>query len=169
MSQPEPPILPPSAPPAAEPPGVPITPNMILYLKQTRPWVLFLSILGFVFAGLCFLGGAFMLLGSRFMQFAQPQGPFSGTLFMTIMGAVYLLMGVFYLIPCILLIRYSGGIGRMLRTDLAGGMEAALKHQKSFWKYLGILTLSFIILYIVGIFIFILFVVMRTFRGGIAA
>jgi hypothetical protein len=142
---------------------------MILYLKQTRPWVLFLAILGFVAAGLCFVAGAFMLVGSRFMEFAQPQGPFSSTVFITVMGVVYLVIGVFYLIPCILLIRYSGGIRRMLHSDLVGGMEAALKHQKSFWKYLGILTLSILLLYVLGIFIFILFVVLRTVRSGIAA
>ncbi len=85
------------------------------------------------------------------------------------MGAVYLLIGLVYLMPCVFLIRYAGGIKKMSTADLAGGMEAALKHQKSFWKFLGIFMLSVLVVYFLAIAALILFFVFRFMKVGGAA
>jgi hypothetical protein len=166
MSQNEPPIAPPASPDALPAPAAEITPGMVLALKQTRPWVLFLAIMGFIGSGCLFMLGLFMMAGSGFMRMIQPRGPLSGTVIVALIGVLYLVLSVVYLGAAVWLIRYSGAIRRMLTVDRTGGMEAALRNQKSFWKYAGILTLGLLVAYILALCFFLLFAVSHAARQG---
>ncbi len=127
-------------------------------LGQTRPWVL-------LFAILCFLGSAFMVLGGLMMlasgligagTAASTHGAtgsaaaLTGT-FGVGMGAFYLVMAIVYIYPGIKLWGYGSSIGRLLRSGDTADLVAALGHQKSFWKFSGITTLALIVLYFVAI------------------
>ena len=109
-----------------------VSDNMLDSLKATRPWVKFLAILGFIVCGLmalaalAFLGGASMVGGPM-----ASLGP--------VLGVVYLLLVVLYFFPCLYLFRYAGAIARIPEAG-AAAMEEALAKQKSFWKFIGILT-----------------------------
>ena len=104
-------------------------------LAETKPWVRFLSILGFMGTGV----GTFVFLVGSMVGGGVP-GPFE----MIIMVPMALL---FYLIPSILLWRYGTRIGEFLRGSDPATFSAALIAQKTFWKYLGILALIIIVLY----------------------
>jgi len=47
----------------------------------------------------------------------------------------------------IFLNRYASRIGNLVNSNHPGDLEEALAAQKSFWRYLGILTLAMICLY----------------------
>jgi hypothetical protein len=118
-----------------------ISENALLYLRSTRPWVMFLAVLGFI-------GTAFMVLASLFM-FAGAALPLhaktSPTLYL-MFGIVYLLMTLFFcLIPAILLVRYSSAISRIPLSG-QGALEDAIASQKTFWKYMGIFTIVWLVL-----------------------
>ena len=125
--------------------GLPqVTPKMVADLASTRPWVLFLSILGFILCGLLVLVGI-VLIG---VGVAAPRsGPFG------FLGCVYIPMSLLYLFPSYFLLKYSGGIRAFLATRSAPQMEQALQSQKSFWKFMGILMLVVICFYILAIVI----------------
>ena len=110
-------------------------------LRQTRPWVRFISVICFIVAILSALGGlAFIALGiaSR-MPGPAPLG--------AMMGFVYILMAVFYGLPGVFLWMYAGRIGIFLRQRTPGNLASALAAQKSFWKFVGIVVLIILCVY----------------------
>lgn len=125
------------------------------YLDQTRPWVIFFAVMVFVAAGFMFLGGlgaaALGLLGGM-------AGPGERSIIGPIMqGMFYGAMAVFYIPAGILLCRYAGAI-KLLRTDRSAAvLEHALRNERAFWRYCGILTAIAIVLTILIVIAAILF------------
>ena len=126
-----------------------VSDNMLDSLKATRPWVKFLAILGFILCGLMALAALAFLGGARMMG-----GPMAslGPVF----GVVYLLLVVLYFFPCLYLFRYAGAIARIPEAG-ASAMEEALAKQKSFWKFIGILTAVILSLELLAIVVMIAF------------
>ncbi|MEB8430914.1 DUF5362 family protein [Cocleimonas sp. KMM 6892] len=131
--------------------GNAITTGIVDQLKRTRPWVLLISIVGFIFTalmaigtvGIFFGGGAAMMGGP-----GMPSGIGGGGLIIG-MGVMYLIMTILYFVISLFLLKYAGAIKRFVASGTAQDMEAALKHQASFWKLIGILTLLTIVIMIV--------------------
>jgi hypothetical protein len=133
---PENPYQPPRAidhgplPYAQNAPGPDAVPGAILEaMRQTRPWVTFLAVLGFIGTGLMVLAGLVMMVMGGFGKL--PAG----------LGIVYVVLALLYVAPSYLLFRYGAEIKGLLE---GGGMQRlvqALVSQKSFWKFMGIMTL----------------------------
>lgn len=127
-----------------------LTDGMLDSLRRTRPWVIFLAILGFIFTAFMIVAGiwmiaAFSIIGSMPVQ--QPLPRFFGPAFGLGIGAAEIVAAVFmYLLPCIILFRYGSAIGRMAPGNIQLAVEDALTRQKSFWKYLGILMIVLLVL-----------------------
>ena len=111
-------------------------------LRQTKPWVMFLSIVSFIGSGLMLLGGVSMMALGAF----QPSGSAMPT---AALGAVYIPMAMLYIYPALKLWGFSGAIGRLLASRSNMDLETALGQQKSFWKFAGIVTIVMIALYAV--------------------
>jgi hypothetical protein len=120
-------------------------------LKKTRPWVLFLAILGFLGAGAMFLLGiGMMIAGAAMSSFSK--GPFDK--FTPLLGIVYLVLGGFYVVPSVLLWQYGSSIGDFSRSGgTADTLATAVQRQASFWRFTGISMAVMIGLYVVGIFV----------------
>lgn len=147
-----------------------ITPRVYEALGKTKPWVRLLAVLGFIGSGLMLLGGVFMLVGGGLIAAAGAAGKSSGAgsaalggMPIALMSILYIAMGILYLFPSLKLWNYGSRIGSMLMTRAVDDLEGALEEQKSFWKFVGVLTLVMIGLYIV------LFVVMMVVIGAGAA
>lgn len=121
--------------------GVPATGAALASLAATRPWVMFLSILGFVFIGLF----ALLILVLVIMGIAAggARGG-AGAVFVSMIQLPFLLL---YLFPTLFLYRYARAIGRLNQTRSPADLETALAAQKSFWKFMGILMLIFVCIY----------------------
>jgi len=128
-------------------------------LRATRPWTRFLSILGFIAAVLMILSGIAMLLGRNFW----PMPPDAPALMLT--GTINVALSIFYLIPSVWLYRYSSAISRFLGGGGAIELGNALVYQKSFWKFVGILTLLSILLAVFGILAAIFMPALLSFRN----
>lgn len=141
----DPPINPYSAPGAGR--GSPddsvlieeFTRGTIDALRQTRPWVIFLGVLGFIGVGLMALIGLFGLLSLAAGGIRNSQA---------LILVVYLPVALLYFFPSLFLTRYGARIGGFVRDPSHRGLEAALTTQKSFWKFVGILTLVILLLYV---------------------
>lgn len=116
-------------------------------LRQTRPWVFFLSIVGFIVAAIIALLGFSQATLSFFRPTPQKAGE-------TLGGAVVTsLMGVLYFFPSLYLLRFAGRIRDLTHSHRVADLEAALAAQKSFWRFCGIvaaLMLSLYALIIIG-------------------
>jgi hypothetical protein len=130
--------------PVATGAGAGVSEATILALRQTRPWVMFLSILAFI-------GSAFMLLAGLFMIGAGLVASSSGGVEKgapAFLGAIYLPLAILYIYPGIKMWMYGSAIGRLLNSGAVSDLEAALGQQKSFWKFSGIAAIVLIGLYI---------------------
>jgi hypothetical protein len=120
-------------------------------LKQTRPWVTFLAIVGLVGTGI-------MVLVGLLVAVAMAITPKAGM--PPALGLVYVGLGAFYIVPSVLLLRFGTAIRRLLVGGPAGGMEAltdVMRRQKSLWRFMGIFTLVMLGIYglfLVGAFIY---------------
>jgi hypothetical protein len=100
-------------------------------LQNTQPWVRFCSILGFV------SGGAMVLIG----LVAGSVGLITGNLETAVMIVVYPPLGVLYAFPSFYLLRYANGIRRFSASSSQQDLATALDAQRSFWKFVGVLSL----------------------------
>lgn len=123
-----------------------ITHNMVEALRQTKPWVRFISVLMFIALAFMILGAlAMLVVGLVGMGNRMGMG---GGVPMALLSLVYVVGAILYAPPAVFLWKYASNIGSMAQNQ-AWGMEQALKSQKSFWKYVGILMAVMIVLYVV--------------------
>lgn len=123
-------------------------------LAQTKPWVRFLSVLGFIAAG---IATSMSLLTALMEGDAPPNIPAGAGLVVAIqMVVMFSICVLFYFIPSVLLWKYGSRIDEHLRETDPTTFLAALSAQTSFWRYLGILTLILIALYGVAMLAFVL-------------
>ncbi|PID48786.1 MAG: hypothetical protein CR991_09725 [Proteobacteria bacterium] len=138
--------------------------RVINALRKTRPWVLLIAILGFIFTALMVLSGVSMLLGggSIGMSSSMPEEMMGGG-FMVAMGVFYLIFAVVYFFLSLYLLRYAGAIKRAVNSLNIADVESAVENQASFWKLAGILTLLSIIL---GILVMVVGIVSAVWLGA---
>ena len=124
--------------------GVKVTGSMIDSLRSTKPWTKLLSILGFVGTGLMILFGVgFMFFTNAFSHQKSGSSAFA--------GLIYILFAVLYFVPAFYLFKYSSSLGNFLKSNGPADLESALAHQKSFWKFTGIVALIGVVLAALGV------------------
>ena len=106
--------------------------GIIDIMARTRPWTLFVAILGLI-------GVGFMILASIII-FATMSKLGNGGVGI-LMSLIYLAMAAIYALPCIRLIQYSSAITQLRLTPTSQTLEIALDRQRSFWKTIGIMIL----------------------------
>ena len=128
-------------------------------LRATWPWTRLLSVLGFIGTGLMILAGLGVIVGESFIPVSEKTPP------LVFMGILYTLSSVFYLVPSIWLSKFSTAVSVFLKSGDAIELGKAIAYQKSFWKFIGILTVVSIALIVLGIIAAILIPTLITFRG----
>lgn len=67
------------------------------------------------------------------------------------MGIFYLALACLYVAPGVYLHRYAGAIKHLKSTCTDSGLEDVLKHQRSFWRFVGILSIVGLAVCVIGI------------------
>jgi len=111
-------------------------------LRQTKPWARLLAVLGFIGIGFMVLASLAMLAFESSMKIGLPRGFGVG------MMVVYLFMAGIQLPAALFLNRYASRIGDLLDSQAPSDLQEALVAQKSFWRYIGILTLIVMCIYV---------------------
>ncbi|MFK7817436.1 MAG: hypothetical protein AB8G99_01850 [Planctomycetaceae bacterium] len=101
-------------------------------LRMTRPWVRLMGFLGILGSLLAFIAAGVMTVGGL-------AGGANGVP-LIIGGIVYALVGCLYAYPFWKLLNYASAIRQAEDTGGLRDVEVALSHQRSFWRFLGILT-----------------------------
>ena len=107
------------------------TPRSIELLRQTRPWVRLISVLLFISVAINILIALVVALAG-----AGSGAPLAGG---AALGPV-IIACLLYVIPAIFLWEYAGRIAELQMSHRSEDLEHALAAQKSFWKFVGILT-----------------------------
>lgn len=120
-----------------------LTPRGMEMLRQTKPWARLFSVLLFIGAAIILLTAVVPIVAGVFLPGSGMQGVGAGIFSGILLAAGALL----YLFPAIFLSRYASRIGDLMDQARTDHLDAALEAQKSFWKFIGILTaiyLSFV-------------------------
>jgi len=115
--------------------------ELIEPLVATKVWVRLCSIMGFIFTFFIVIAGLGLMVGGS----AIPNMPLGAGL-----GVIYLVMGVLYFMPSLYLHKYAGAITQAQASQSSADVLAALKYQKSFWKFAGILVLLMLVFMLIG-------------------
>ena len=114
------------------------------HLVKTRPWVRFISILFFISAGFAVIGSMSMIVLGFFATIipdAAGQTTFLQAVPGLITGFFYIIVAIAYIPMGLFLSRYANDI-RTLETEHSPEiLESALKQQKMFWRYAGIIII----------------------------
>lgn len=119
------------------------------YLLETTRWTKFLAIMGFIFLGIMLLIAlAMFTMGSYAYSQLSGFGGMGGYFGMG-MGLLYVLIAVLYLYPIISLLKFSTNMKAGIQTNNGELITEGFRHQKNLYKFLGILTIITIALYLI--------------------
>jgi hypothetical protein len=121
------------------------------FLNQTRPWVRFISVMTFIAAGIMAIAGIVMIaigIGKGFpgIPSSGVRGPLLGAMGNVAGGFFYIVLAFAYIAPGIFLSRCAGAISLLDSTRSPQALEDAMRNQRSFWRYVGILMIIGLIL-----------------------
>jgi len=114
--------------------------SVVEILKATRSWVKFLSILGFIGCGLLVVAGLVLGAAGSLSDYMGVAGGF--------LSLLYLAIAVLYLFPALYLFRYAKAIDGLVASSSLPSLEDALEQQRKFWRFVGILAIVMIGLYV---------------------
>lgn len=124
------------------------------FLLETAKWANFLAIVGFVMLGLMVLGAIVMLVtGATYSSFIG--GEAFG------MGIAYLIAAVLYFFPTYYLFHFAKKMKNALMISSQDNLEVGFENLKSFFKFVGILMIVVLSLYILIILIAVIGVSLR--------
>jgi len=120
-------------------PGDSASPRTIEALAATKPWVRFVSVMGFLGA----ISMAAYGVMAVFFGFIPGQQPgLTGFAAMTAtLGVFYLVLAVVYAIPSMKLWKFASSIARLKISQSSADLESAIHQQRGFWKTAGILCI----------------------------
>lgn len=135
------------------------------FLKVTKKWTYFISIIGFVGVGFMVLAGLLMgIIFSVIDVFSGvpdvPDFPFG------ILGFIYIIMAVIYFFPVYYLYKFSQDLGYGLRLMDEVRINSAFRFLKKHFKFIGILIIVLIAIYIIFIAGIVIASVAGAFSGG---
>jgi hypothetical protein len=128
-------------------------------LRGTRGWVMLMAVVGAIGSAMMVLGALAMLLMGEVMASSMggAMGGGSGmpgvpprTMMMGMAG-LYLVMAGLYVYPIMKLFQFCGAVESLSRTRAQRDLERALNAQRVFWKFIGIMMLAGIVIYVIAI------------------
>lgn len=128
-----------------------ISPATLALLAGTKPWVRFMSVM--LWIGIVFMLGMALLMGGIMLAgipgSGLDKGPM-GAVGVIVMVGMYSLLAFLYVYPAIKLWAYASRIAQLSATRTITDLDAALNEQRRFWKFVGVLTITLICLYVVA-------------------
>ncbi len=118
-----------------------VTPQASGYLHETGKWGKFLAIVGFCVIGLMVIGGLFA--GTLFSAMGDTL-PYPGFM----ISFIYIALALLYFFPVYYLFRFSSQIRTALLSKDPSAMEVAFENLKSHYKFIGILMIIMLSVYI---------------------
>jgi hypothetical protein len=128
----------PAAPEKPQSSGVSLSETTMRYLRETSPWLRFIGVLGFIGCGLMIFGGIITtVVMSMFSDFTAGFGRFPPWFFLFI----YIPLGVLCFFPSLFIYNFGKKLRDYQLSNSGEDLELAFKNNKSYWKFVGILSI----------------------------
>lgn len=141
--------------------GLSINENSKTELAEAARWARFLAIIGFIMCGLIVLAGIFagsffsMFMSSGMQDFEGMDGGVPAGMG-GIMAVVYIIVALIYFFPCLFLYRFAKQMKTAIATNEQGALNSSFQNLKTLFRFMGILTIIMIVIYVIAILIAIL-------------
>jgi len=117
------------------------------FLKETAKWAYFLSIMGFIGIGFMvvlalFIGTIFSTLNSMSGSMTPMMGIGTGFI-----SGLYLLIALLYFFPVYYLFKFSSNLKKAFKSNDNDLIHSSFEYLKSHYKFIGIFTLVFVVIY----------------------
>lgn len=124
----------------------------ISYLSETAKWAKFLSIMGFIGCGLMLI---FALFAGTLMATFSQMGSYSAGNAMggAALSLIYLAIALLYFFPCLYLFKFANKMQFAVRNNDQTTLNTSLRNLKGLFKFLGILTIVIMSVYVLAIVI----------------
>jgi hypothetical protein len=143
-----------------------VSPSTIAILSATKPWVRFMSVLMWIGVALMLLLAAGMGIFSTLdAAKSMSSGPLGG-MQLVVFAVIYGVLAFVYIFPALKLWKFANRIGSLGATRSMADLDAALNEQRSFWKFVGVMTIIMISLYLVAIIGFVAFGASAAMKAG---
>lgn len=120
------------------------------HLLDTAKWARFLAIVGFIGLGLLILFSIISLITAPVKDdFNTSTAYDTGVVAGTIIG--FLLIAALYFFPCLFLLRFANKMKTAIEANDITALNEAFKNLKVTFRYLGVLTIIFIVLFFLGL------------------
>lgn len=118
------------------------------FLKETAKWGYFLSILGFI--GIGFMVVLALFIGTIFSAISGLSGTANsmGVLETGFISGLYLLIALLYFFPIYYLFKFSSNMKKAFKSNDNDLITTSFEYLKSHYKFIGILTLVFVVIYV---------------------
>ncbi|MEG2078977.1 DUF5362 family protein [Chryseobacterium sp.] len=116
------------------------------FLVEAAKWTSFLAILGYIGIALMVVAALFMMtMGASMSSASSSLAPLGGGMFI---GVIYLVFALLYFLPINYLYKFSSNMKHAISTNNQASLTSAFEYLKSHYKFIGIITLVVIGLYI---------------------
>lgn len=116
------------------------------FLLEVAKWTTFLAILGYIGIGLMVLAGIVMLIsGASMSSYNSSMMPMGGGAFFALF---YLIFAAFYFIPINYLYKFASNMKLAIEAKNQANLTKSFEYLKSHYKFIGILTIVVISIYI---------------------
>ena len=129
-----------------------IDPLIKSHLSETARWGKFLAILGFILCALIVIVGIFFgtFLGSLMGRTENPYGSVGySSSFGAVAAVAYIFFAVVYFFPCLFLFRFSTKMKTALNANEQTDLTLAFQNLKSLFRYVGIITVILLGIYLI--------------------
>lgn len=120
------------------------------YLKETASWAKLLAIVGMIGCVFLVLGGimASVAVTTVSGEMSREIGGGATAAMGAFMLIFYVLIAVIYFFPCLYLLRFSNHIKNAVTANDQMGLNEGLRNLKATFRFLGIVTIIFISLFL---------------------
>jgi len=132
-----------------------------VHLYETARWAKFLAICGFILLFLMIVYSLYMIMNfSTVMNNMEELGDLYGSKgIMSGMGTMvfifYIIMAIICFFPFLFLFRFAGKMKTALASNEQAILNDSFRNLKFYYQYIGILTILFLVLMVLGILSFI--------------
>lgn len=129
---------------STEPRKIEIEEDILKDLDKTSKWTMFHAILGFIFVGIMVIIG---LCAGVFLSVFN-SGDASSVFPDWLVFVIILIFAVIYFFPGLYLFRFSKHTSNAVKTLNRQELHKAFKNLKTYYIYIGILLITFLIIYV---------------------
>jgi len=121
----------------------------ISWLYQTTRWARFIAILGYVLIGFLVIVGIFMGFILSFLNQEMTNLTQSPQISSTVLAIIYVSIAILYFFPIHYLFQFSNGFIKAYKDEDEDSLNASFQFLKMHYKFIGILMIVFLAIYIV--------------------